>query len=62
MPIWVFRRLQRAGKLPEAWFYVSTTLRLVVRSKKPIADMSFRSSLSEIGFFDLTTKRSVVET
>ena len=41
MPIWVFRRAQRSGKLPEAWFQVSAKLSLGCRSKKPIADMSF---------------------
>ena len=62
MPIWVFRRAQRSGKLPEAWFQASTTLRLVVRSKKPISDILLLNDISAIGFFDLTTKRSVVET
>ena len=39
MPIWVFRRAQRSGKLLEAWFRVSAKLSLDSRSKKPIADM-----------------------
>ena len=41
MPIWVFIQKQKSDKLPEAWFQVSSNLRLGSRSTKPLWDTSF---------------------